>query len=373
MAPTDLTKPRVLRLADRIQEDIRQRALGPGDPYLTTIETARMLGVNNSVAGRALQLLAKRRVIERRQRKGTFVLDPGRVEAPALLRRVHLLVHRDYLKTEGLLADGVVVGLQRDLPGTDVHFNFLPPWDEARYVDQLVREALQRSDQEGFVLVRAPLAAQRLVAESGLPAVVHGTVYPSVTNLCSIDRDQYEAGRLLAGYLLGQGCRRVVVVMRERLLPGDHGTLDGVRDAVDAAALRPAVLTLRCLPADPAAARQGLLDVLAEAGAPTGVLCRSDPLARAAQEAADALGPVAGRPVQVALTDMYGKEGHTPRWPYVRTLLAPEEIGHRIGHVLACQARGERPGTTHETLAVQLHVPNGYQRTSGEKQRPGSN
>ena len=68
MAPTDLTKPRVLRLADRIQEDIRQRALGPGDPYLTTIETARMLGVNNSVAGRALQLLAKRRVIERRQR-----------------------------------------------------------------------------------------------------------------------------------------------------------------------------------------------------------------------------------------------------------------------------------------------------------------
>jgi DNA-binding transcriptional regulator YhcF (GntR family) len=346
MAATDLTKPRILRLADRIQEDIRQRALRPGDPYLTTIETARMLGVNNGLAGRALQLLAKRRVIERRQRKGTFILDPGHQQPAPLLRRVHLLVHRNYLKTEGLLADGVVVGLQKDLPGTDVHFNFLPPWNEGEYVERLVHESLRRSGQEGFVLVRAPLEAQRLVAESGLPAVVHGTLFPSVGGVCSIDRDQYRAGRLLAEYLVEQGCRRVLLLMRERILPGDHLMMDGARDAVDAAGLRPAALGLRCLPADAADARQAILALLGGSDRPTGVLARSEPLAQAAQEAADGVGPIAGRPVLITVTDTYGKQGITP-----------EEIGHRIGHMLARQARGEPLEESHETLPVHLHVP----------------
>jgi len=344
-------------LADRIHDDIRRRALPPGAPYLTTIETARMLGVNNSLAGRALQLLAKRRVIERRQRRGTYILDPEHVEARPLLQRVHLLVHRNYLKTEGLLADGVVVGLQKDLPGTDVHFNFLPASNEAEYVEKLVHESLRRSGQEGFVLVRAPLEAQRLVAESGLPAVVHGTLYPSVTGICSLDRDQYQAGRLLAQHLVQQGCRRVLLLMRERILPGDHLMMDGARDVVDAAGLRPAALALRCLPADVAAARQAILDLLGGSDQPTGVLSRSEPLADVAQKAADAVGPIAGRPVLITVTDTYRKPGHEPRWPHVHALISPEEIGHRIGHVLARQAQGERLGDQRETVPVQLHVP----------------
>src|SRR3954462_3538876 len=103
--------PRIIQLADRIAEDIKQRQLKPGDPYQGTTETAEMLGVSTTAANRAMQVLVKRRLIERRQRKGTFVAVPGAPTAESPLRRVHLIVHENYLRTEGLLADGIIVGM----------------------------------------------------------------------------------------------------------------------------------------------------------------------------------------------------------------------------------------------------------------------
>src|SRR3954466_11480587 len=69
--------PRILELADKIADDIRKKKLKPGDPYQGTTETAEMLGVSTTAANRAMQVLVKRRLIERRQRKGTFVAVPG--------------------------------------------------------------------------------------------------------------------------------------------------------------------------------------------------------------------------------------------------------------------------------------------------------
>ena len=60
-------------MAARIEEDVQRRRLRPGDRYLGTVETARMLKVNTTVANGALQLLVKRKVLERRQRVGTII------------------------------------------------------------------------------------------------------------------------------------------------------------------------------------------------------------------------------------------------------------------------------------------------------------
>src|SRR6478672_7370917 len=100
--------PRIIQLADRIAEDIKQRKLKPGDPYQGTTETAEMLGVSTTAANRAMQVLVKRRLIERRQRKGTFVAIPSSTMPRSPLRRVHLVVHENYLRTEGLLSDGII-------------------------------------------------------------------------------------------------------------------------------------------------------------------------------------------------------------------------------------------------------------------------
>ena len=69
-------QPRVANLADQLLADIEERNLRPGDRYLTTAEASKLLGVANSSANRALQVLEKRRRIVRQQRRGAFVVDP---------------------------------------------------------------------------------------------------------------------------------------------------------------------------------------------------------------------------------------------------------------------------------------------------------
>src|SRR5438045_3666201 len=108
--------PRIIELADKIAEDIRSKNLKPGDPYQGTTETAEMLGVSTTAANRAMQVLVKRRIIQRRQRKGTFVAIPSESAPLSPLRRVHLVVQENYLRTEGLLSDGIIVGMHDELP-----------------------------------------------------------------------------------------------------------------------------------------------------------------------------------------------------------------------------------------------------------------
>jgi DNA-binding LacI/PurR family transcriptional regulator len=354
---SDAPKPRIVQLAERIQDDIRRRGLKPGDAYLSTVATARMLGVGNQVAGRALQLLASRRVIDRRQRKGTTVLAPEGQSAPSV-DCVHLLVHENYVKREGLMADGTVIGLQQELPGVDVRFNFMQSFDPVEMVERLVGDALRGSRREAFVLTRASLAAQRAVAESGLPAVVHGTLHPSVRGLAWLDRDNYNAGELLAGYLAERGYSRLVLLLRELLLPGDHRLLDGVRDAIDRGGWAPSALAVRGLPSDAEAIKDEMRKLLSGG---TGVICRSEPAADLTAEAARdvglAVGGEWGSGVGIVVSDVYRKPGHVPAWPHVDTALTPQQIGRRIGAMLAAQAAGRAHHASDPLIPVRLELP----------------
>src|SRR3954471_1696770 len=213
--------PRILELADKIAEDIRNKNLKPGDPYQGTTEAAEMLGVSTTAANRAMQVLVKRRVIERRQRKGTFVAVPSGTIPSSPLRRVHLVVHENYLRTEGLLSDGVIVGMHDELPATQVQFNFVPSDNDAAQITELISEAMRSGKTEGFVLVRSSLVAQRLIAASGLPTVVHGSLHWSAPHMPWIDRDHRSGGALMTNHLVQRGYRKIAVLMRDRMFRGD--------------------------------------------------------------------------------------------------------------------------------------------------------
>ena len=351
--------PRIIELADLIAADIRRRKLRPGDPYQSTLETAGMLGVSTTAANRAMQMLVKRRVLERRQRKGTFVAHPpGKAEVGGLpLRRVHLLVNENYLRTEGLLADGTVIGMHDELPAVQTQFNFLSADHEEKQIQDMIAEAMRSGQMEGFVLVRASLQAQRLIAGSGLPAAVIGSLHPSVPHIPWVDRDHRQAGRLLVQHMLGQGIRRLVVLMRDRMFQGDHLLLDSVRDAMADAQLPIGALTLRCLPADRDAIRAATSDVLRRSSDRTGVICRSEPLAAGAAAAAEEMKLSVGRDVLIATTDVYRKGSEAPpAWPHVRMVLTPEQVGQHIGRMLAQQARGERVEPDHEIVPVEMRA-----------------
>ena len=321
---------------------------------MTTAETARLLGISTTTANHAMQLLVQRNVLERRQRKGTTVALPSGPSSQLPLRCVHLLANRRHQETEGLLDDGRVIGIQSVLPGVDIRHHFLPEGDEAAGIDRLTRAVLRSREREGFVMVRASLLAQRALAASGLPVVLAGTPYPSIRGLAWVDRDHRQVGRLLATYLLGRGVRRVAVLMRDRMQQGDHLVLDAVRDTLAQAGLPLDALTLRCLPpdAEAAAAEIGLL--LDAQHDPTGLLCRGKPLADASQAAVAARSFRPGKQPVIAACDLFGPN---PAYPHARMVFNPQEFGARVGRLLACQARGERPDPGHEIIPVELAQP----------------
>src|SRR5262245_41257431 len=101
--------PDYITLADRIEQDVRDKGLKPGDRYLGTVEVARHWHVGTASANRALQLLERRRVLRRRQRIGTVVDQPRK--APASIATVHIVVPREAVESEGLFRDGTLMGL----------------------------------------------------------------------------------------------------------------------------------------------------------------------------------------------------------------------------------------------------------------------
>jgi DNA-binding LacI/PurR family transcriptional regulator len=351
--------PRIIELADRIAADIRSRNLKPGDPYQGTTETAEMLGVSTTAANRAMQVLVKRHVIERRQRKGTFIAVPTGIVPSSPIRRVHLLVQENYLRTEGLLSDGIIVGMHDELPAAQVQFNFLPADNESAYISELVSEAMRSGKTEGFVLIRASLQVQRLIAGSGLPAVVHGSLHPSVPHMPWIDRDHHTGGALMAAHLLEHGFKRLAVLMRDRMFRGDHDLLDAVRDTLSAAGAGPGALTLRCLPADLNAVEATVVELLEEAaGEPVGFICRSEPLAAGTEAAARTRKLTVGKDLGITLSDAYRRgSDNAPHWPHLKPALSPEQIGQHIGRMLAQQALGKPVDPSHEIIPVYLEPP----------------
>lgn len=351
------TGPNILDVAEQILADIRRRKLRPGDAYLSTADTARLLRVSGSTVNRALQLLAQRGTLQRRQRQGTIIASLAPRRRGRTLERVHLVVREDHLRAEGLWADGVLLGLQGALPGVELQFNFRPQADEADYVNQLIGDVLRSRQSAGLVLVRSTVVTQRLVAASGLPAVVSGTLQPSIRELASLDRDQRQIGVLLAEHLLGQGCQRFCILMRDRLTAGDHAMLDGALATLAEAKTPLAAISIRCLPSDEEAVRAEAGELLVGQRGRTGFLCRSAPLARGADAAADGRALTGRRRPAIVVADMAQHVPGDAAYPCIETTIEPAAWGACLGQMLATIARGERPEPYRQIIPVRLRTP----------------
>ncbi len=357
--------PRIVQLAQKVELDIQNRNLQAGDPYLTTAETARMLGVSTTIANRALQFLARSGRLVRKQRRGSFVAEPGRRERETRLARVHLVVHQHYMRTEGLLADGVIVGLQSELPGLDVSFNFMPYGGEREYVEGLVHSIMQSGQPEGLILVRASLEVQKLASESGLPAVVYGTPYRSIARLPYVDVDQYAMGQLLTEFALNRRAPRLFVIMRDRTLPGDTPYLNGIFETAGRAKMTADRIQIRSLARDRELVAAEVRDLLASSPARKGrpraaILCRAEPHADMVLEELLQMGLKPGDDVIVAVSTIYRRGGERlPLIPYTQHAGSPIQIGEHLGRLLAaCAQQSDSPESRAVVLPVSLQNGN---------------
>ncbi len=172
-----------------------------------------------------------------------------------------------------------------------------------------------------------------------------------------MDRDNRQVGRLMAGYLLKQRVAHVAVLLRDRLTQGDHLVADAVRDTLAEAGLPLTALTIRGLPSDAKAAVAEIGVLLDTCPKPIGLLCRGLPLAQAAEAAFQARDLPANKRPTLAVCDLFGEASRNPLYPHARPMLSPQQWGKRLGQLLACQVRGERPEADHELVPVELALP----------------
>lgn len=356
MAQIQTVTPRVTELADQLIGDIVARDLQPGDRYLTTLSASKMLGVGNAAANRALQLLERRSIIRRQQRAGAYIVSLPKTVTGIPLRRVHFLVHQKFLRTEGVGNDHLLIGMQDELPGVHVQISFLPLGEETPFVEELINNALKSSSVDGFVLARASCETQRLMANSGLPVVVFGGVYPGVGELARLDRDMHSIGRLLTNYLLERGHTRIAYVNRQQTLPGDQETLDAVIAAMSAASLPVDALTTRHLPADTEVCKAEFERLLARENRPTGIICRTTRIAEAAREAIDAIPRSDRNAFDIVVCDYFGRQGSQIEFVYPRPMGTTEDQGHHLAKLLTKQACGS-PLSDEVLIPVELEFP----------------
>ena len=360
--------PPVLELAEKIKLDISHRKLSPGDAYLNTQQVARRFRVNGTTANRALQVLTQRGMLMRRQRVGTFIADPQSRGDSGSIRRVHVFVHQQYLKSEGLLGDGMLVGLQRALPAAELAFNYPPPLEEVPYVEKIISEVLRSrgtvsgpgtgtasgSGTAGFVLIRSSAPVQRIFESCGIPTVVSGTLWPSIRGLASIDRDQRQIGTLLAERLVADKCARVAIFMRELLSAGDHAMLDGVFAELSRLGVPAGQIRLRCLTHDADAIQAEVSAILNEGKSRVGFLCRSKPLAHSTGAACEKLDISRSRKPSIVVADYWRRDLEELHYPHIQSTLSSEMWGEKIGNMLLELTRKVRPALLQETVPVKL-------------------
>lgn len=332
--------------------DIEGRQLKPGDRYITTAAASKMLGVGNGLANRALQLLERRQVIVRQQRRGAFIAGGPTSAGAGPLRQVHFLVHRNYLATEGVGNDLVLLGIQESLPQANVQISFIPTSGAAEFVASLIDQSLTAKAKDGFILVRAPYEVQQLVSDRGVPGVVYGAVYPSITGLVRFDRDMEAVGRLAIQYLLSRGHRRFAQLSRQHSLPGDHDTMDAVRREMGEHGLLASAITERFMPSSPEVYHAEVRRLLGAAEPPTGFICRTRQMADAASDVFAEHGLRLNRDVDLVVCDYYLQKNQRPAYVYPRPLYCSEEQGRRLARLLLAQCLNRQ--ASDEVIPVEL-------------------
>ncbi len=346
--------PKIMELALELEADIRRKGLKPGDPYLSLAQASKMLGVGSSAANRALQLLSQRKILKRVQRRGTFIGSLQRESSPGLLKKVFMLVHRSYLRQEGMAADGVLVGIQSQLPGADVQFNFLPATDPADYVNTLLGEILRSKETAGIVITKAPFVVQRAVKDSGLPAVVHGSLYPSIEGLAWVEQDNAGIAALVAGYVAKHGSTHVSALTREVMYPGDDKVLQELGILLGKAGATADRFSISHLPDDSSAIQAEVGRLIALHPMDLCLLCRSDLKAEAALATINRLGLKGRRRPRIIVSGIYKRPIGDSPYPYIFPTSRPEEIGSAIGRLIVAQVTSTTTSAGHIIIPVDL-------------------
>jgi DNA-binding LacI/PurR family transcriptional regulator len=345
-------------LAKRMEEDIRTRGLRVGEPYLTTAQAGRQLGISKAMAYRAMRVLAKRHVLVSYPGRGTFVGPEARAGETSLhFKSIRVLLTHDMFAANPQTANSVLTGLTNGLPGFGIQFDFVPARDVELHVTRLLDQAIAEGSVAAVVSWSCPRSVQEQIMRRGVPALVIGTDYSSTRQLPSIDADQFEIGRRAGDYLLARGCQRIAVLMREMWLPGDRLLFEGVGRALDEAGLGHEALMLRNFSVEPAVLDTEMHRLLTLRDRPAGCVCSVPFFIPPLLSAAQSLGLSIPNDMPVIASSLERSAVARLGIPSVSMRVGLDELVAMGGKMLADLIKGRRPDPLHLVLPIQLIEP----------------
>ncbi len=346
---------RVRESAEKLERHIHACGLKPGDRYITTEEAGRLLGKSAVMAQRAMALLAKRDILERRPKAGTFI-GKG-VTKDVEIAMVHFLV------PEKLLAESVpsdtywrqIEGMREVIPNLGVQFSFIPNQD-LHFTQQVIEKAAISKSLTGVVLMLSSRAIRSYFDSSGIPTVVAGGIEPDLNNLCWIDLDQAQIGRLITAHLLERGHRQIVTIMRDIWSMGEPLLHDGIIETLGSTSLPSGALRIRSLPSErPAIVELTRHLLLHDATPPTAFICRNQFQAECVFHTVESLG-LSGK-VDVALCSA-ASEPDNRRFISVIPEIDSLGQGRIIGSMLQGLIDRTAPGQRGHSVGVRLQPLN---------------
>ena len=347
METKDREKTVLNRLAERLENDIHRRGLTMGDLYLTASKAAEQLNVSRMTANRALNVLAKRNMLTRHRSRGTFV-GPGAAQIQAnVAGYVHYLSFDDASPTSTLPLGEIVSGLQRHLPNIALQSLVVPRVNAARHVKHAIDRNSSDPAFRGFVASLATREVQQILADSGLPVVVFGSLYPGI-DLPSVDIDQVECGRLLARRAIEAGFEQLVVLNRETWRQGDTLMLNGIIEAAQTASLGADAFSVRNYsPSGPALAAE-INHLLDDVKRPTAIILRGAEIAETVYTMVVRHGMADSGGVGILYCDDAGvlPKDYRPAagpLPIVRCTMSLKDQYVVLGQMLALLNKGQTP------------------------------
>jgi len=328
----------ITELAEKIEADITTRRLAPGEPYLTTAECAKALGVGTALANRAMQMLSVRGLLKRSRRTGSIVTAPEKKSShQSSLQKVTLIIESPGM-SKGAGFHEEVLGSQDICPQASLNILELPLTGRVTYMQRVLHKAKTQKLLEGFILMSVSVKIQRLCLESGLPCILRGHPQTSLKKFPYVDRSGKE-GYDLARHLLKNGGDGLLLLMREVWFPGDHLFIDAVLAAAAEANLPPGAVRICGLEADSLAMQCEVNEFLDGSIQSPAIIAQTSEfgtfahyaLRRHPKRARTALGIADCRPINPLLQ----------RYTHLQFLCSVREVGRKAGTLLVRVANGQ--------------------------------
>ncbi|WP_372796208.1 GntR family transcriptional regulator [Pontiella sp.] len=213
------SKPRYLRISEKIRILIRNQTYKPGDLLPTEQELAKTYGASRPTIAKALKLLTDEKLVRRRAGFGTQVLAPGKsaITAAFLIPRIHETeifepICDSITKTAAESGMRIVQATESSLEHHTRAFaeSLTEQFIAARVNGVFFTPIEHIPDQQAFNLE----IIKRLGRESIHVVLLDRDVYhwPRQTPFDLIGIDNIEAGYIMANHLLGNGCKKLAFV-----------------------------------------------------------------------------------------------------------------------------------------------------------------